>query len=105
MRTRPRHAGAGFYGILLMMRNDSLTPASNSPESTVVIDLGGTNLRLGHIGADGPHPAAETLPTERLRQAEPISFLVSAVKRYVQREQLDPRRGCYRRALYPLTAS
>ena len=71
-----------------MMRNDSLILTSNNPESTVVIDLGGTNLRLGHIGADGPHPAAETLPTERLRQAEPIGFLVSAVKRYVQENNL-----------------
>ena len=57
-------------------------------KSTVVIDLGGTNLRLGHIGADGPHPAGEVVPTERLRQAEPIGFLVSAVKRYVQENNL-----------------
>ena len=76
-----------------MMRDNSLTadlsePVNSTAKSTVVIDLGGTNLRLGHIGRDGPHPAVETLPTERLRQAEPIGFLVSAVKRYVQENNL-----------------
>ena len=58
-------------------------------EDTVVIDLGGTNLRLGHIGADGPHPAGEVLPTKRLRQAEPIGFLTEAVERYVSQNELN----------------
>ena len=57
-------------------------------KSTVVIDLGGTNLRLGHIGTDGPHPAGQVLPTERLRQAEPIGFLAAAVKRYAHENDL-----------------
>ncbi len=56
--------------------------------STVVIDLGGTNLRLGHIGANGPHPAGQVLPTERLRQAEPVGFLASTVKRYAHENNL-----------------
>ncbi len=55
----------------------------------VVIDLGGTNLRLGHIGGDGPHPAGQVLPTENLRQAEPIGFLAEAVEHYVQQNELD----------------
>ena len=71
-----------------MMRGSSLTPDSNNTRSTVVIDLGGTNLRLGHIGADGPHPAGEVVPTERLRQAEPIGFLAEAVEGYVSHNEL-----------------
>ena len=72
-----------------MMRGNSLTADSNNTRSTVVIDLGGTNLRLGHIGRDGPHPAGEVVPTERLRQAKPIGFLAEAVERYVSQNELD----------------
>ena len=57
--------------------------------ATVVIDLGGTNLRLGHFGAAGPHPSGQVLPTEALRQAEPIGFLAATVQNYVQNERLD----------------
>ena len=76
------------------MRDPSLSDAekntvNHTVKSTVVIDLGGTNLRLGHIGADGPHPAGQVLPTEGLRQAEPIGFLASAVKRYAQENELE----------------
>lgn len=63
-------------------------PVKPVHQSTVVIDLGGTNLRLGHIGADGPHPAGEVLPTEHLRQAEPVGFLASAIEQYAHENEL-----------------
>ncbi len=68
---------------------NDLKSASFVSKSTVVIDLGGTNLRLGHIGADGPHPAGQVLPTESLRQTEPIEFLAAAVAQYVQQNELE----------------
>lgn len=68
---------------------DDLKSASSLSKSTVVIDLGGTNLRLGHIGTDGPHPAGQMLPTESLRQTEPIGFLAAAVAQYAQHNELE----------------
>ena len=64
-------------------------PAEHTDKSTVVIDLGGTNLRLGHFSADGPHLAGATLPTESLRQAEPVGFLAAAVERYAHENDLE----------------
>lgn len=76
------------YTMQRIATND-LKSASSGSKSTVVIDLGGTNLRLGHIGADGPHPAGQVLPTESLRQTEPTGFLASAVAQYVQQNELE----------------
>lgn len=57
--------------------------------ATVVVDLGGTHLRVGHLGADGPHPSGRVLPTEALRQAYPIDFLAATVQSYAHDEGLE----------------
>ena len=57
--------------------------------ATVVIDLGGTHLRVSHLDERGPHPAGRTLLTEALRQAEPVGFLTGVVQEYVRTENLD----------------
>lgn len=57
--------------------------------ATVVIDLGGTHLRVSHFDEAGPHPAGRTLLTEELRQAEPVGFLAKVVREYVFSESLD----------------
>ncbi len=57
--------------------------------ATVVIDLGGTHLRVSHFDERGPHPAGRTLLTEGLRQAEPVGFLANVVQEYVSSETLD----------------
>lgn len=56
--------------------------------ATVVIDLGGTHLRVSHLDESGPHPAGRTLLTEALRQAEPVGFLAEVVREYVRTENL-----------------
>lgn len=56
--------------------------------ATVVVDLGGTHLRVGHFEVNGPHPSGRVLRTEDLRRAEPIGFLAAAVKEYVLNEAL-----------------
>ncbi len=57
--------------------------------ATVVIDLGGTHLRVSHLDASGPRPAGRTLLTEGLRQTEPVGFLIGVVQEYVGAENLD----------------
>lgn len=59
--------------------------------ATVVIDLGGTHLRVSHLNESGPHLAGRTLLTEGLRQAEPVGFLSGVVQEYVRAENLDLR--------------
>ena len=57
--------------------------------ATVVVDLGGTHLRVGHLDADGPHPSGRVVPTEGLRQAEPVGFLAATVQDYAHDEGLE----------------
>ncbi len=54
----------------------------------VVIDLGGTHLRLGHLSAQGPSAAEEKIKTEGLRRGEPIGFIAQRVQDYAQTRNL-----------------
>lgn len=59
-----------------------LTPA------TLVMDLGGTHLRLGHLNATGPSPAEHKLSTDDLRQSDPLDFLTETLSAYARAHQL-----------------
>ena len=54
----------------------------------MVIDLGGTHLRLGHLSADAPAKAERTLQTEGLRRIEPVAFLAESVNAYARAHDL-----------------
>jgi len=50
--------------------------------AAIVIDLGGTHVRLGHLTEEGVSPRQQAVPTEALRRAEPIGFLAETVRSY-----------------------
>ncbi len=57
--------------------------------AAVVIDMGGTSLRLGHLFEGKPVGMFQTLPTSALRQAsDPVAFLAEAVKAYTEAQNL-----------------
>lgn len=56
--------------------------------ATVVLDVGGTHIRIGHVGPDGPGQSHEMKPTEALRQTEPISFFTRMIQDYTARQAL-----------------
>ena len=59
--------------------------------AAVVIDMGGTSLRLGHILKAKPIGMFQTLPTAALRQAvDPVAFLAEAVETYIAEQKLKP---------------
>ena len=58
-------------------------------QATVVIDMGGTHLRLRHLATDGPSTDEYKLGTEELRQTEPITFLAQAINAYADARRID----------------
>jgi allose kinase len=66
-------------------------------QQIIVIDMGGTNIRIGHVkqaGDDidvGTNPMSTRHPTEHLRQAvDPLGWLEQTVRSYISQEQLTP---------------
>lgn len=64
-------------------------PAYPMTPATVVIDLGGTHLRLGHLSAEGPSTDEYKLGTEGLRQDEPIAFLARTINAYAHARHVE----------------
>jgi allose kinase len=56
--------------------------------ATVVLDVGGTHIRIGHVMPNGPGLTHDLQLTEALRQAEPIRFLTQVIEDYVARQGL-----------------
>lgn len=63
--------------------------AATGEGATVVIDLGGTYLRLGHLLHGEPHPEGVRVATEALRRSEPVGFLAAAVRGYAAARGLE----------------
>ncbi len=59
-----------------------------SPASTIVVDMGGTHLRIGHIGdADRRQ---EVYETESVREGEPVGVLADLIRCYTKERNLEP---------------
>lgn len=56
----------------------------------VVIDLGGTYMRFGHLVNGVPAAASWIAPTVRLREGDPVEALAEAVGNYREQERLAP---------------
>ncbi|MCA9835315.1 MAG: ROK family protein [Trueperaceae bacterium] len=60
-------------------------------KAAVVIDMGGTSLKFGHLLNEKPAGMFQSLATEALRRArDPIVFLAEAVKTYTEQQRLEP---------------
>lgn len=57
--------------------------------ATVVVDLGGTHLRLGHLTPHGPSEDEHKLSTERLRENEPVGFLAETITAYAHARRIE----------------
>jgi allose kinase len=68
-------------------------PARRSRGETVVIDMGGTYTRLGHLAGRRPAGMRATLETEALRSsARPLQWLAERVEAYAEEQALSPDR-------------
>ena len=56
--------------------------------ATLVLDLGGTHLRVGHLGSSAGEFAV--YQTETLRQGEPVQVLTETIRDYAKARQLTP---------------
>lgn len=61
-----------------------------SRDEVVVVDLGGTHVRFGHLDDGQPAEASWVQPTEPLRQGDPVEALARAIRAYVERAGLRP---------------
>ncbi len=61
-----------------------------NPPSIVVVDLGGTHLRLGHLARGEVMDVSHQLSSDLLRGAEPVAALAGLVLRHVQEQELEP---------------
>lgn len=57
-------------------------------EALVVLDIGGTHVRVGHLRDGRPHPELTTHSTEALRVAAPLDFLEDAIRGHAREHDL-----------------
>lgn len=58
--------------------------------TSVVIDIGGTHVRLGHLIGTTAHSELTVLDTESLRRGEPLDVLERAIRTYADHHDLSP---------------
>lgn len=61
-----------------------------SRETVVVIDIGGTYLRFGHLQDRVPATAGKVVRTEALRVADPVAALARELGGYAEQQGLQP---------------
>ncbi len=58
---------------------------------TVVLDIGGTHIRIGHIQSEKLCEQFETHETQTIRVESSQDVLASIIKRYIVQRQLKPK--------------
>lgn len=57
----------------------------------LVGDIGGTNLRLGHVSHGIPADLGQSIPTQTLRVADPVGALAGHLRKYAERLGVKPQ--------------
>jgi predicted NBD/HSP70 family sugar kinase len=64
--------------------NDATTRAGDRSQFTIlVIDIGGTHIKFGYVSEGQPQSFSHFVPTQRLREANPVERLASETKQAI----------------------
>jgi len=66
-----------------------VTVFRNANRVTVVADIGGTHIQLGHIQGESVDPNVERVSSDRLRCTDPVTTLGQLITDYAQSKQLQ----------------
>jgi predicted NBD/HSP70 family sugar kinase len=62
------------------MNHDAIRSGDRSQFTILVIDIGGTNIKFGYVQEGRPQPFTHLVPTQRLRNAEPVISLANETR-------------------------
>lgn len=75
---------------IVQKRESSLENTSGSGGDIVVLDVGGTSIRVGHMRNDVPCSEFDVLKSSLLRTDNAYGELVSIIRKYAHTHDLDP---------------